>query len=87
MNRYIGLTLALLLILGASVSQAEWQVRVHRGRVSAQLNLSEIDSLSFNEVPSGMVWIPSGNVRLGQAGIAEPVSDFYGFSERARFTC
>jgi formylglycine-generating enzyme required for sulfatase activity len=25
----------------------------------------------------GMVWIPAGNVRLGQAGIAEPVSDVY----------
>ena len=25
----------------------------------------------------GMVWIPAGPVRLGQAGIAEPVNDFY----------
>ena len=25
----------------------------------------------------GMVWIPAGNVRLGQVGIAEPVNDFY----------
>jgi formylglycine-generating enzyme required for sulfatase activity len=27
--------------------------------------------------PPGMVWIPSGNVRLGQVGVAEPVNDFY----------
>ena len=26
--------------------------------------------------PTGMVWIPAGNVRLGQDGIAEPVNDF-----------
>ena len=26
---------------------------------------------------AGMVWIPPGNVRLGQTGIAEPVNDFY----------
>ena len=25
----------------------------------------------------GMVWVPAGNVRLGQVGIAEPVNDFY----------
>jgi formylglycine-generating enzyme required for sulfatase activity len=25
----------------------------------------------------GMIWIPAGNVRMGQAGIAEPVHDFY----------
>jgi formylglycine-generating enzyme required for sulfatase activity len=30
-------------------------------------------------LPAGMVWIPAGNVRLGQAGVyqAEPVNDFY----------
>jgi formylglycine-generating enzyme required for sulfatase activity len=26
---------------------------------------------------AGMVWIPAGNVRLGQVGIAEPVNNFY----------
>jgi formylglycine-generating enzyme required for sulfatase activity len=26
--------------------------------------------------PTGMVWIPPGNVRLGQTGIAEPVNDY-----------
>jgi hypothetical protein len=26
---------------------------------------------------TGMVWIPAGNVRLGQIGVAEPVNDFY----------
>jgi len=26
---------------------------------------------------TGMAWIPPGNVRLGQSGIAEPVNDFY----------
>ena len=28
-------------------------------------------------VNPGMIWIPAGNVRLGQTGIAEPVNDFY----------
>ena len=29
------------------------------------------------QTPTGMVWIPAGNVRLGQVGIAEPVNNFY----------
>jgi formylglycine-generating enzyme required for sulfatase activity len=29
------------------------------------------------QLHDGMVWIPPGNVRLGQAGIADPVNDFY----------
>jgi formylglycine-generating enzyme required for sulfatase activity len=77
MKWYIGLILGLSLVLGASVSQGEWKMGVHRGQVTTQFNLSEIDSLSFYEVPPGMVWIPTGNVRLGQTGIVEPVNDFY----------
>ena len=29
------------------------------------------------QAPTGMVWIPAGNVRMGQTGIATPVHDFY----------
>ena len=33
--------------------------------------------VTADDAPPGMVWIPPGNVRLGQTGIAEPVNDFY----------
>jgi hypothetical protein len=72
----IGLILGLSLALGASVSHGEWQMEVHQGQVNTQFNLSEIDSLSFPDGFPGMVWIPAGNVRLGQTGIAEPINDF-----------
>jgi formylglycine-generating enzyme required for sulfatase activity len=77
MKWYVGWVLGLSLILGASVSQGEWQMRVHRGQASAPFNLTEIDSLSFHDTPPGMAWIPPGDVRLGQVGIAVPVHTFY----------
>ena len=77
MKWYMGLILGLFLVFGASVSQGEWQMRVHQGQVITLFSVSDIDSLSFHEVPPGMVWIPPGNVRLGQTGIEEPASDVY----------
>jgi iron(II)-dependent oxidoreductase len=79
MKWHIGLVLGLFLVLGASASQGErWQLRVHHGGVFDQFYLSDVDSLTFHDAsPAGTVWIPPGNVRLGQTGIAEPVNDFY----------
>ena len=52
-------------------------MRIHKGATVEEHMLADIDSLTFREIPDDMVWIPAGNVRLGQAGIAEPVNDFY----------
>jgi gamma-glutamyl hercynylcysteine S-oxide synthase len=79
MKWYIGLILGLGLALGASVSQGEWRMTVHRDDAITQFWMSDIDSLTFQDIPvyQGMIWIPAGNVRLGQGGISEPVNDFY----------
>jgi gamma-glutamyl hercynylcysteine S-oxide synthase len=79
MRWYSGLILGLCLVLGASVSQGEWRMQVHRGETIDEFPLSDIDSLTFQDIPvyQGMIWIPAGNVRLGQTGLAEPVNDFY----------
>jgi formylglycine-generating enzyme required for sulfatase activity len=79
MKWHLGLILCLNLLLCASVTQAErWELRVHRGGTVDQFYLSDIDSLTFHDAtPAEMIWIPAGNVRMGQTGIAEPVHDFY----------
>ena len=79
MKWYIGLILGLCLVLGASVSQGEWKMTVHRDDAITQFWMSDVDSLTFQDIPvsQGMIWVPPGNVRLGQTGIAEPVNDFY----------
>jgi formylglycine-generating enzyme required for sulfatase activity len=74
----IGLILGLSLVLGASSSQGEWRMRIHKGAAVEEHVLADVDSLTFYDTtPAGMVWIPPGNVRLGQTGLAEPVNDFY----------
>jgi formylglycine-generating enzyme required for sulfatase activity len=78
MKWYIGLILGLSLTLGASVSRGEWRMRVFQGATLEERTLAAIDSVSFYDATTvGMVWIPAGNVRLGQTGVAEPVNDFY----------
>jgi formylglycine-generating enzyme required for sulfatase activity len=78
MKWYISLILGLSLVLGASVSRGEWRMRIQQGATIEEHALADIDSLTFYDgPPGGMVWIQPGNVRLGQAGIAEPVNDFY----------
>jgi formylglycine-generating enzyme required for sulfatase activity len=77
----IGLTLGLglCLVFGASVSQGQWKMLIHNGATVEERALADIDSLTFRydtPPPTDMVWIPPGNVRLGQTGIAEPVNDF-----------
>ena len=77
MRPLIGLILGLLLALGVSVSGGEWRMQIHRGGTVEEFPVAEIDSVTFREVSEAMVWIPAGNVRMGQAGLAEPVHDFY----------
>jgi gamma-glutamyl hercynylcysteine S-oxide synthase len=77
MRWYVGLILGLSLALGASATRAEWRMRIHKGAVIEEQVLAEVDSLTFYDHNPGMVWIPAGNVRLGQVGIAVPVNDFY----------
>jgi formylglycine-generating enzyme required for sulfatase activity len=79
MRRYIGVILGLFLVLCGSASQGErWQLRVHHGEVIDRFFVSDVDSLTLGDAtPAGMVWIPAGDVRLGQPGLAEPVNDFY----------
>ena len=77
MRAYIGVFLGLSLVFGASGSRGEWEMRVHRGLQTTHFRLSEIDSLTFHDFTGeGMVWIPPGNVRMGQTGIAY-VHDIY----------
>ena len=79
MRWYIGSILGLSLVFGASVSQGEWKMMVHRNGATIQLWTADIDSLTFQDVTvfEGMTWIPPGNVRLGQTGVATPVNDFF----------
>lgn len=71
--------LGLSLALWTSPSRSErWELRVHRAGAVERFYLSDIDSLTFHDAtPAGMVWIPAGSVRLGQANIAEPVNDLH----------
>jgi iron(II)-dependent oxidoreductase len=76
--RHIGIIVSLFLVVSASESQGQWRMRIHKGATIVEHALSEIDSLTFCEAShEGMVFIPPGYVRLGQAGITEPVHDFY----------
>ena len=78
MTRCIGLILGLALALSASESRGQSVMRVHKGATVEEYILAEIDSLTFYDAtPEGMVWVPPGNVRMGQAGIEEPVHDIY----------
>jgi formylglycine-generating enzyme required for sulfatase activity len=77
MKSHVVLISGLCLVFGATASQAEWRMRVHQsGGGTTDFYLSAVDSLTFDDPAPGMIWIPPGNVRLGQTGIAEPVHDF-----------
>jgi formylglycine-generating enzyme required for sulfatase activity len=78
MKWHIGMILGLCLVFGASVSQGEWRMRILHGATLEDRVLADIDSVVFYDATTaGMVWIPAGNVRLGQTGIAQPENDFY----------
>ena len=81
MRSHVWLFLGVCLAMALSMAQAEseWRMQIHKGESVEEHVLADIDSLTFREVPvgtDGMVWIPAGWVRMGQAGIA-PVHDLY----------
>ncbi|MCK4412022.1 MAG: formylglycine-generating enzyme family protein [Candidatus Eisenbacteria sp.] len=78
MRRRTLMMLGLALALGVTASHGDWRVRVHEGASVTKFTVSDIDRLTFYQATlQEMVWIPAGNVRMGQTGIAEPVHDFY----------
>ncbi len=74
----IAAVLVLALAIGATASHTEWKMRVHEGATTTEFTVASIDSLTFYEAaPVAMIWIPAGNVRLGQTDIATPVHDVW----------
>ncbi len=77
----IAAVLILALAIGATASHTEWKMQVFEGAEVTEFTVANIDSLKFYEhsgpQPGAMIWIPAGNVRLGQEGIATPVHDVW----------
>jgi len=69
MRRRITATAALMLALGAAVSQGEWKMQVHEGPDVTEFTVSSIDSLTFYEGPAEMdfVLIPAGEFTMGSS--------------------
>jgi formylglycine-generating enzyme required for sulfatase activity len=59
-----GLILGLFVVFGASVSQGEWKMRIHKGATVEEHALADVDSLTFYDAPS-MVLIPAGTFTMG----------------------
>mgnify|MGYP001171349507 CR=1 FL=1 len=83
MRGYIGLILGLTLAFGASESRGQlcgdWTMQVQTPQTVVRYRVADVDSITFTKgCPSGMICIPAGNVRLGQAGVPNaPEQDFY----------
>lgn len=57
---------ALILLPGASVGEAQWKMRVHEGETTTEFWVSQIDSVSFGlAVLDGMVQVPAGTFIMG----------------------
>ena len=67
MRRLSMVILMLVVLLGASMSEAEWRMRVHRSGEVDEYLLSEVDSLSFYD--DGLVLVPAGSFMMGD-GVA-----------------
>ncbi len=68
----LGIGLVLTLVLGVTVSQGEWKMRVHEGTGVTEFTASNIDSLTFYEFTLAlpMVEVPAGVFTMGD-GSAE----------------
>jgi formylglycine-generating enzyme required for sulfatase activity len=68
MRRWMIVGCALAVILGTTVSQADWIMRVHKGEDATGFRLSDLDSLTFHNdsvsVPP-MVTVPAGAFVMG----------------------
>ncbi|MCK4413809.1 MAG: SUMF1/EgtB/PvdO family nonheme iron enzyme [Candidatus Eisenbacteria sp.] len=70
MTRRIIVILVLALAIGATASQGEWRMRIHKGATTEEHILAEIDSLTFHQhlIPP-MVLVPAGTFIMGD-GVA-----------------
>lgn len=66
----ITVILSLAMTFGVTVSEGQWQLRVHREGHSVEFELSEIDSLTLYQFPIPMVIVPAGTFLMGD-GVAE----------------
>ncbi len=66
MKREIAVIIMLTLLLGASMSQGQWKMRVHEGETTTEFWVSGIDSVKFQRglVPE-MVVVPAGSFLQG----------------------
>jgi len=66
MTRRIMVILGLALALGATVSQGEWRMRIHKGATTEDHAVAEVDSLTFYEtLAPPMVTVPAGVFIMG----------------------
>jgi formylglycine-generating enzyme required for sulfatase activity len=65
MKWFMGLILGLglCLVFGASVSQGEWRMQIHKGATVERHFLADVDSVTFSD--DGMVLIPAGTFTMG----------------------
>jgi len=71
MRRRMMVVLGLVLALGATASQGEWRMRIHKGATVEEHVLAEVDSLTFYDAQAiPMVPIPAGVFIMGD-GAAE----------------
>ena len=69
-RRDIAVIIILTLLVGASVSQGQWWMRVHEGETTTEFAVSSIDSITFRRVPiPEMVLVPAGAFTMGD-GVA-----------------
>jgi len=67
----IAAVLILALAIGATESQGEWRMRIHKGGTLEEYAVAEIDSLTFYETSAPpMVIVPAGTFIMGD-GVAE----------------
>jgi sulfatase modifying factor 1 len=66
MRRHIGVIVILTLLLGATVSQGRWVMRVHEGATTTEFGVAEIDSITFLQgVNLEMIVVPAGTFTMG----------------------
>ena len=66
MRRHIGMIVILTLLLGVTVSQGGWTMRVHEGETTTEFSVSGIDSITFRQdLTAEMVLVPAGSFIMG----------------------
>ncbi|MCK4412017.1 MAG: SUMF1/EgtB/PvdO family nonheme iron enzyme [Candidatus Eisenbacteria sp.] len=67
MRQRLAVILGLAVALGASSSQGEWRMMIHRGETTEEYAAAEVDSITFVDVPvpPPMVFVPAGFFVMG----------------------